>query len=252
MGYYYVVKNNRIAVSGYCQDGLEEYHGIEDGELFYGEPPQELLNTPLPPFAKSSDIVDAVNSGDSFLNDKIEQYLVYNNINMTVDEWRLANYTLLRKFDYPPYGDYLDATAKINSKDNVLVAVGWSELNDYYKKCAAVKTRFPKPNPDEINDFDESTALIVFSTAVQDYLDGEASKRGYGDPNGKNAILSLCSYASGSNSKFAIEGRIGLAWREDVWTKCFEILDEVKNGERAIPTLDEFLNELPKPQWPII
>ena len=250
MGEYYILQDGYVVSQGLCQDGLEYLQVQEGQELRLGPRPQDLLDSPPPPFANSTDIVDAVKSEDSVLNSKIQAHLVYNNIEMSVNEWRLENYQLLRKVDYPSYGDYLDASAKINSKDNLLAAIGWSELSEYYKKCSLVKTRFPKQEQDSIYNLDENTALIVFSTAAQDYLDKEAFLRGYGDPDGKNAILSLCSYASGSDSKFGIEGRIGLAWREAVWAKCFEILEEVKNVERTIPTLDEFLEELPKPQWP--
>lgn len=252
MGEYYILQNGYVVSQGTCQDGLEYLQVQEGQELRLGPRPQALLDPPPPPFANSSDIVDAVKSNDSLLNAKIQQHLDYNNIEMSVNEWKVENYQLLRKIDYPPYGDYLDASAKINSKDNLLAAIGWDELGKYYEKCASVKIRFPKPSQELVSDLDESIALIVFSTAAQDYLDKEAFARGYGDPDGKNAILSLCSYASGSDSKFGIEGRVGLAWREEVWAKCFEILAKVKSGERTIPTLDEFLEELPKPQWPIV
>ena len=36
------------------------------------------------------------------------------------------------------------------------------------------------------------------------------------------------------------------AWRSAVWSKGYEILAEVKEGKRAIPTVEELLTELPK------
>ena len=34
-----------------------------------------------------------------------------------------------------------------------------------------------------------------------------------------------------------------------VWDKCWDILKEVKEGKRAIPTLEEVIAELPKLDW---
>jgi hypothetical protein len=94
----------------------------------------------------------------------------------------------------------------------------------------------PAPTPEEIQ------ARLV--AAVQGYLDKKAKERGY------DGILSACSYASSTDAVFAAEGQACLAWRDEVWRKCYEVLDAVTAGERDVPTAEELLAELPALTWP--
>ena len=82
------------------------------------------------------------------------------------------------------------------------------------------------------------------TSAIQSMLDETARERGY------DSILSLCTYATSPNKKFADEGQAGVSWRDEVWAKGFTILADVEGGERAIPTVDELLAELPAFVWP--
>lgn len=79
---------------------------------------------------------------------------------------------------------------------------------------------------------------VVF--AVQDHMDKKAQKQGY------DHMLSLCSYAASEHPVFGAEGRAGFAWRDQVWSKCHEILQAVKSGERPIPNMEEIISELPE------
>ena len=45
---------------------------------------------------------------------------------------------------------------------------------------------------------------------------------------------------------FDDEGKAFKKWRSAVWTKSYEILNAVLDGEREIPTEEELLSELPK------
>ncbi len=87
---------------------------------------------------------------------------------------------------------------------------------------------------------------IVFNltNVVQLYLDATARQRNY------DGILSLCSYAASANPKFGPEGLAGVAWRDAVWASCYAILAAVQVGQRAMPTADELLAELPAMVWP--
>ena len=76
---------------------------------------------------------------------------------------------------------------------------------------------------------------------VQFYLDSTAQERGY------DGILSLCSYATSKNPKFGKEGQAGVEWRDAVWSKCYEILEEVQAGTRTAPT--DIISELPIFTW---
>lgn len=87
---------------------------------------------------------------------------------------------------------------------------------------------------------------IVFNltNVVQAYLDATARTRNY------DGILSLCSYASSSHPTFGAEGLAGVAWRDAVWASCYSILAEVQAEQRAVPTADALLAELPAMVWP--
>lgn len=62
----------------------------------------------------------------------------------SVAEWRLANYSELRRWAYPEYSIYLDAQVKMNSTEESIQKEGQDQLQTYYQNCIAVKQRFPK------------------------------------------------------------------------------------------------------------
>jgi hypothetical protein len=92
------------------------------------------------------------------------------------------------------------------------------------------------PTPEDIQK--------TFTDAIQAHMDAKARERNY------DGILSLCTYATSVNPKFAAEGQAGVAWRDACWTRGYEIIAEVQAGTREIPTVDEFLAELPVLHWP--
>ena len=81
------------------------------------------------------------------------------------------------------------------------------------------------------------------TNGVQAYMDTKAQERGYDN------IHTACSYANSTDEVFKAEGAACLAWRDQVWRKCYDILAEVKAGTRSIPTLEEVIAELPKLVW---
>jgi hypothetical protein len=83
-----------------------------------------------------------------------------------------------------------------------------------------------------------------YKAAIVAMLDAAAETRRY--DNG----LSLSTYVGSTNPAWAAEAQAYVAWRDGVWGYCYAELDKVLAGERAQPTVDEFLAELPTPPWP--
>lgn len=88
---------------------------------------------------------------------------------------------------------------------------------------------------------DDIKAELV--AAVQKHLDTIAMASGYDN------IVSACSYAGAANP-FQAEGVAFVVWRGDVWAYCWQVLADVNNGLRSIPTAAELLAELPLMTWP--
>ena len=40
-----------------------------------------------------------------------------------------------------------------------------------------------------------------------------------------------------------------IAWRDNVWDKCYEILNAFQNGEIEMPTVEYVLERLPSLEW---
>lgn len=59
----------------------------------------------------------------------------------------------------------------------------------------------------------------------------------------------IARYTDSPNPKYAAEAKAVKNWNTAVWDKCWDILKEVKEGKRAIPTLEEVIAELPKLDW---
>lgn len=78
------------------------------------------------------------------------------------------------------------------------------------------------------------------TNAVQHVLDAKAQELNYDN------CLSVCSYIDTGVAKFDAEGKAFRAWRSAVWAKGYEILAEVQEGKREIPTEEELLAELPE------
>lgn len=87
-------------------------------------------------------------------------------------------------------------------------------------------------------------AVPDYVTAVQAMLDAKAQERRYDN------ILSACTYATSTQPRFQAEGQSCVAWRDAVWSKCYELMEQVDAGALAQPTVDELLAMLPAMEWP--
>lgn len=95
----------------------------------------------------------------------------------------------------------------------------------------------PPPAPEQI--------IASMTAKVQEHMDAKARERNY------DGILSLCTYATSQNTKFAAEGQAGVEWRNTVWATCYAILADVQDGKRPAPTAEQLIAELPSFIWPV-
>lgn len=82
-------------------------------------------------------------------------------------------------------------------------------------------------------------AQEAFTAAIQAELDKQANIKGYDN------IVSACSYASAPNP-FQEESIKFVTWRGNVWAYCYSEMDKIMKGEREMPSIEDFINELPK------
>jgi hypothetical protein len=85
--------------------------------------------------------------------------------------------------------------------------------------------------------------IAVLVAAVQKKMDETAKTRNY------DGILSLCSYASSTNTKFATEALAGMSWRDACWDYCYTLLASVQAGTAQEPSVQELLAGLPTISW---
>lgn len=104
-------------------------------------------------------------------------------------------------------------------------------------------TAEPEQEPELAEMLPEAVRGYLGAVA-QAYMDETARQRNY------DSILSLCTYATSTNPKFALEGQAGVEWRDGVWARCYELLDSVESGSAAIPTASELIALLPPFSWP--
>lgn len=86
----------------------------------------------------------------------------------------------------------------------------------------------------------EQQLIEQFTREVQDKLDSTARAYGY------DSIGNAVTYAEEpAVPKFQSEGRAFRAWRSACWAYCYSQLDAVQNGQRAMPTPQDLVAELP-------
>ena len=89
----------------------------------------------------------------------------------------------------------------------------------------------------------EAEIKAQLTEAVQAMMDAKAQEKNYDN------IHTACTYANSTDEIFRAEGTACIAWRDAIWRKCYDILAEVKAGNRAIPTIEELIAELPVLVW---
>lgn len=105
------------------------------------------------------------------------------------------------------------------------------DKGDFYEVVA-----LPEPTPEE----KEAALRAHYTGLIQHLLDAEAQKLGYDNCN------SVCTYVDTGVAKFDAEGVAFRKWRSAVWAMGYELLAEVQDGTRPVPTETELVDLLPK------
>lgn len=122
----------------------------------------------------------------------------------------------------------------------------WEQVDAYAKANPDKVTQEIEPEVEPEVEYvptqEEIEARIQkqLTDAVQHVLDAKAQELLY------DSCLSVCSYIDTGVQKFDDEGRAFRAWRSQVWAKGYEILAQVQEGKREIPTEEELIAELPE------
>jgi hypothetical protein len=82
-------------------------------------------------------------------------------------------------------------------------------------------------------------------TATQARLDAFARTRNY------DSMLSACTYATSTVTKFQIEGQYCVEARDATWAALYVMLDDILSGARPMPSgFADIESELPVLAWP--
>lgn len=97
-----------------------------------------------------------------------------------------------------------------------------------------------KPIEVELAPQTNEQIIKSFTKMIQDYMDSKAQELNY------DSVFTAITYENDSNKKFAQEAKAFKAWRSQIWTTCYAVLDEVLAGTRTIPTKEELLALMPE------
>ena len=74
-------------------------------------------------------------------------------------------------------------------------------------------------------------------------LDAKAQELEYDDG------FTLATYATSTKERYRNQANQFIAWRDNVWDKCYEILNAFQSGEIEMPTVEYVLERLPNLEW---
>jgi hypothetical protein len=92
----------------------------------------------------------------------------------------------------------------------------------------------------------EPTGETAYAAAIQRFVDGAASAKGYGD------AIACASYVASTVEAWRAEALAFVAWRDAVWLFAYSLLAQVRAGDREAPSVEELLSELPEMVWPSV
>lgn len=162
----------------------------------------------------------------------------------------------MNKVFFPTQPERIKYMQKPNGKADVwlrdnIVEVQAEQDGQAYTRFEASETFLADTNLTLAQVDENFTALFLeadkvtaqFTEIVQSWLDKTVQQRGY------DSIHTACTYANSTDATFAAEGAACVAWRDKVWRHCYDVLNSVLAGERAVPTEEELIRELPTLEW---
>lgn len=86
--------------------------------------------------------------------------------------------------------------------------------------------------------------LADYGSAVEQHIDAAARANGYA------SAADVISYAGSTAPQWAADAAAFLAWRDAAWVYAYAQLAAVQAGQRAQPSVEALLAELPAMAWP--
>lgn len=98
----------------------------------------------------------------------------------------------------------------------------------------------------KIGDYFDESILTVQEKAeyIQKHIDSVAQEKDFGDG------FACASYSSSTNELWQAQALAFISWRDAVWVYSYTEFAKMENSEREVPTIEEFLTELPAMVWP--
>lgn len=122
--------------------------------------------------------------------------------------------------------------------------ISYSECS-YVKGIMYLKGYEPVIDPEEEKKIAFNQKIAQIKNAVQKLIDDTAASRDYDDG------FTCVSYFNSTDETFKAEARAFNYWRDQLWRKCYEILDDVLAGkiDSEQVNVDYVLHLLPKIEW---
>lgn len=81
--------------------------------------------------------------------------------------------------------------------------------------------------------------------AVASWIDAVANDRDF------DGAIDAASYFDSTNSKWAAEAGVFIAWRDAAWEYTYDAVEKMRLEQRPTPTVEALIAELPSIQWPV-